>query len=144
MKVSDTLRAARERLLGRSYWHLRYTDRDDVYEWQVDWSLAPKQTAKEVLLHCPNGQVAVLGSTHACGDRLVQLKTAVVGAGIDRRTTGHLIGLIEAPDGRMTCWHWDYDEQKLVGPYATSFWEASAGHLGPLPGLSQDHLGVSV
>lgn len=132
MNIPDTLWATKvltrpgalmARMAGCAFWVARYRGRDDVHEWDVDWSLAPKRGMTELRLVCPNGRILVLGSIGG-GDmagRFFQLKVgtrAAVGVvepngQIGFAPTGatelqaHIIGRLDDANGHCTIHAWE-------------------------------------
>lgn len=105
------------RAQGRSYWAARYRDRhEDLYEWDVDWVDLPRAGLVEVRLHCPNGQVGVLGNTVDLSDRAFQFKEAAVLVPGGRQTLRQTIGILLSPEGEALTYSWDYQRRALVGP----------------------------
>lgn len=100
--------ALRARLAGRSYWRLRYVDGTVVNEWDVDWSLAPKQGRQSLRLYCPNGQTVELGNNKDATGRLFQLKVGIMQMGGRNFTAAHLIGIVEGYNGECRYAAWDY------------------------------------
>jgi hypothetical protein len=148
---------ARYRLKGQSYWAARFRDGTEVYEWQVDWSLLPRRGLIEVRLHCPNGQVGVLGNTLDLSDRAFQYKEAelrismplkglaevITGKPKSRRVSKHVIGMLTGPNGEAVVWWWDYALRRLLGPLPTTVEPGQVGILGNVAShLAFDVLGA--
>lgn len=120
----------------------RYNGRDDVSEVQVDWAAVPRQGMIQLRLHCPDGQVAVLGNDRGIGDRAFQYKEAVVSGG-ERGTLRQVIGILTGTNGEARCYWWDYPHARLVGPVDTTVEPGQVGILGPAAAyLCFDHLGI--
>ena len=145
MKVRvPKLATVRARFAGRSFWVARFRDGKEIAEWQLDWSLLPRKGLIEVRLHCPNGQVAVLGNSQDLSDRAFQMKTATVSAALhggknSHRTDAHIIGMLTGTGGQCTLYSWEYGPRRLVGPLEDR-WDMLA--YGMIRNLSADHVGA--
>lgn len=131
--------ALRARVTGRSYWQARYSDGRVISEWERDWTALDKRGMVDVRLVCPNGQIAGFGNTVEAGDRLFQLKVAMVTAGFGRGTLAHLIGLMNGTDGQCVCFAWDYQQGRLIGPFQDNANQMLYHQIGAISG---PHLGV--
>jgi hypothetical protein len=99
---------------NRSYWIARYHLRNDVYEWDVDWSLLPRVGLKELILRAPNGKSGVLGhSSNDISDRAFQFKIAIAGA--ERELLAQVIGVVLNPDYDCVCYA--VEGVNLIGPF---------------------------
>lgn len=128
--------------MHEAYWVARYRDRDDVREGQVDWANVPRAGMVEVRLHCPDGQVAVLGHPHGIDDRAIQYKEAIASPD-GRKLLRQVIGILTDTHGGALCYWWDYPERRLMGPVATTVEPGVVGILGPAAAhLAFEHLGV--
>ena len=138
--ITNNIQAARYKVVGRAYWVAHYTSRDDVHEWDCDWIELPRDGLVEVSLHCPNGQVGVLGKrTAGMGDRFFQFKTAVRGA--MNGTTAHVIGFRVDGTDQADMFVWDYLQGILFGPFRDSLESMQYGG-GETKHLNYDVLGV--
>ena len=131
--------AIRTRMTGRSLWSLRYTDDRVVNEGEVDWSLAPYQGRQSLRLYCPDGRVAELGNTEDATGRLFQLKVGLRSAGAGKSTLAHVIGILVGTDGQASCYAWEPDPGRLVGPFADNVFCFRYQNIGR---LSADVLGI--
>lgn len=104
--------ALKARLHQHPFWQIKYINGLRINEWQMDWSLLPREGRESVRLYCPNNQVAELGS----GDSSWRLFQFKVGLMTDRRMTlAHVVGLInDQSTGACTYAAWDCLEQRLV------------------------------
>lgn len=132
--------AMRARLTGRSYWSLRYTDGRVVTEGEVDWSLAPTKGRQSLRLFCPDGRVAELGNTEDATGRLFQLKVGLRSSGLGKSTLAHLIGILVGTDGQASCYAWEPEPGRLVGPFADNVFCMKYQGIGA---LSADVLGIT-
>ena len=110
--MDKALGSLRARLHGRSYWSLRYADGTVINEWDMDWSRLPLDGRRELRLYAPNGKTVELSTTEE--RKLFQFKCAEFRSGVGRRTTAHVIGVIDGPNGECECWSWDYDKGQLL------------------------------
>jgi hypothetical protein len=109
------LASLRARLSGRAWWVARYRDGREVGEWECDWTRLRRQGLVELRLHCPNGQVAVLGNSAEAGERLFQFKIARLAIGA-RLVEAQVIGLVRDTAGACVLWAWETEPRRLVGP----------------------------
>lgn len=103
---------------NRSFWAARYYAGDEVWEHECDWSEIPRSGLVEVRLHCPNGQIGVLGNTVGLEERAWQTKT-LVATTASRDLIAHSIGVHDQASNTSTVYTWDYNTRTLVGPYNT-------------------------
>lgn len=133
------------RMRGLSYWAARFKARGDVYEFDCDWTDLPRQGLREVRLHCPDGQVAVLGNSVDLSDRAFQFKTAGLLVGVGKQLLAHTIGILTGPNGEATTYTWDYVKRALVGPTQEILnQDGSLSSAGPMGRLHFDLLGAKI
>lgn len=110
MRLFDKLRA---HLYRHPFWQVKYMNGLRINEWQMDWSLLPREGRQTVRLYCPNGHVAELGSDDSSW-RLFQFKVGRL-MGNERTTLAHVVGLITDPStGDCTYAAWDCLDSRLV------------------------------
>jgi hypothetical protein len=89
---------------NRSYWIARYNLRNDVYEWEVDWSLLPRVGSKRAYSyeHLTVSQVCSAIASNDISDRAFQFKIAIAGA--ERQLLAQVIGVVFNPDYDCVCY----------------------------------------
>lgn len=130
------LEALKAKLWGkRSFWAARYLLRDEIFEWDCDWLDLPRVGLVELRLHCPDGQIAVLGNSLGIDDRAFQFKTAELRVGEGRKLAAHTIGVMNG-DGTALTYTWDYATHQLIGPVQETITQdamlPSAGAVGKI------------
>lgn len=131
--------ALKARLSGRSLWAMLYGDGTVIHESERDWLDLPPTGRRSIRLYAPNGQQVTLDDGRDATGRVFQLKVAVAGAGGERSTWAHLIGLVTHPDGTALCAVWDY-RTRTLHQFSDNAAMMCFENIGP---LCSDHLGLA-